>query len=173
MARQLRGHDRFLRGKTVRLIAPDNEQLGLVRFEDAVQKATEYGLDLVEVAGNATPPVCRIMDYGKHQYQQSKRQRDARKHQHHSRVKEIKFHPNIDDHDYQTKVNHAVAFLEKGDKVRVSMYFRGREMAHIDLGQGLMDRVMKDIGPVAQLDGPVQRSGRLMVMMLSARQRKP
>lgn len=129
-------------------------------------------MDLVEVAQNATPPVCRIMDYGKHLYQQSKRQRDARKNQHQTRVKELKFHPNIDEHDYQTKVNRAIAFLEKGDKVRVSMFFRGREMAHAELGMEVMVRVQKDIAEVGSVDASPQRSGRMLAMMLAPRQRK-
>jgi translation initiation factor IF-3 len=143
-----------------------------VRFEEALDKAQQLGLDLVEVASKADPPVCRIMDYGKFQYQESKRQREARKKQHQHKVKEIKFHPNIDTHDYETKLNHLVAFLEKGDKVKVSMFFRGREMAHTELGMELMERVLKDIKDVATVDAPPRRSGRVIAMMISPAGRK-
>jgi translation initiation factor IF-3 len=121
----------------------------------------------VEIASKADPPVCRLMDYGKFQYQESKRQREARKKQHQHKVKEIKFHPNIDKHDYQTKLNHLIAFLEKGDKVKVSMFFRGREMAHAELGMELMQRVLEDVKEVATVDAPPRRSGRVISMMLS------
>lgn len=140
-------------------------------FDEALRKAEESGLDLVEVAGNATPPVCRIMDYGKHQYQQSKRQREARKHQHQSKVKEVKFHPNIDRHDYETKLNRALAFLRKGDKVKISMFFRGREMAHAELGMELMERIMADVAEDASVDSQPRRSGRFLGMMLSPKNR--
>ena len=137
-----------------------------------MRKAEEAALDLVEVASKADPPVCRIMDYGKFQYQESKRQREARKKQHHHKVKEIKFHPNIDTHDYGTKLQHVIAFLEKGDKVKVSMFFRGREMAHAELGMELMNRVLKDVGEVASVDAPPRRSGRVITMMLSPKGRR-
>lgn len=145
--------------------------MGIVSIEDALAAARRAGLDLVEVAPKARPPVCRIMDYGKYQYEQSKRQREARKKQHHHRVKEVKFHPNIDTHDYQTKVNRMIAFLTKGDKVKVSMYFRGREMAHTELGMELMERVMEDTEEVATVDARPRRSGRLLSMMLSPRKK--
>jgi translation initiation factor IF-3 len=156
----------------VRVISPDNQQLGLMHFDEALRRAEALGVDLVEVAGNVDPPVCRIMDYGKHVYQSSKRQRDARKNQHLIRIKEIKFHPNIDQHDYQTKRNHVVAFLEKGDKVKVSMFFRGREAAHSELGMQLMQRLMADTQDIAVVDAPPRNSGRLLSMMLSARPKK-
>jgi translation initiation factor IF-3 len=112
------------------------------------------------------------MDYGKFQYEQSKKQRDARKKAHHHKLKEIKFHPNIDQHDYQTKMNRVLAFLGKGDKVKVSMYLRGREMAHADLGQQLMRRVIEDVGEAAAVDAPPRRAGRMISMMLSPKLRK-
>ena len=149
------------------MLSAENEQLGLVKFEEALEKARALGLDLVEIASKVDPPVCRIMDYGKYQYQESKRQREARKKQHQHKVKEIKFHPNIDQHDYQTKINHLVAFLEKGDKVKVSMFFRGREMAHAELGMELMQRVLENMKEVATVDAPPRRSGRVISMMLS------
>jgi len=143
-----------------------------MRFEEALKKAEDHGLDLVEVAGTADPPVCRLMDYGKHVYQQSKRQREARKSQHTVRIKEVKFHPNIDQHDYETKRGHVVAFLEKGDKVKVSMFFRGREAAHSELGMKLMQRLVAETQEVAVVDAPPRNSGRLLSMMLSARAKK-
>lgn len=172
IARQCHPGDRYLRGRSVRLISETNEQVGIVSYEDAIARAEGVGLDLVEVAPKARPPVCRIMDYGKHQYQQSKRQREARRKQHHHKVKEIKFHPNIGDHDYQTKLNHMIDFLENGDKVKVSMYFRGREMAHADLGRDLMERVIKDTDEVSSVDAPPRRSGRVLAMMLSPKIKK-
>lgn len=143
-----------------------------MRFEEALKRAEDNGLDLVEVAGTADPPVCRLMDYGKHVYQQSKRQREARKNQHTVRIKEVKFHPNIDQHDYETKRNHVVAFLGKGDKVKVSMFFRGREAAHAELGMKLMQRLIADTQEVAAVDAPPRNSGRLLSMMLSTRAKK-
>jgi translation initiation factor IF-3 len=172
IAKQLKDGDRFYRGKDVRVIAPDNEQLGILTFREALARAEAYGLDLVEVAGKANPPVCRIMDYGKHQYEESKRLRDARKKQHQHKVKEIKYHPNIDVHDYQTKINRAVAFLEKGDKLKVSMFFRGREMAHQDLGMDLMKRVIDDLGDLVTVDSSPRKAGRMLAMMLSPKAHK-
>jgi translation initiation factor IF-3 len=143
-----------------------------MRFEEALRKAEDSALDLVEVAGNVDPPVCRIMDYGKHVYQQSKRQREARRSQHTVHIKEVKFHPNIDRHDYQTKLGHVVAFLGKGDKVKVSMFFRGREAAHAELGMQLMQRLLADTQEVAAVDAPPRNSGRLLSMMLSGKAKK-
>ncbi len=148
------------------------EQLGVMAFEEALRRAGEAGLNLVEVAGKADPPVCRIMDYGKHQYEHSKRMREARKKQHHHKVKEIKFHPNIDRHDYETKLNHVFAFLKKGDNVKISMFFRGREMAHTDRGMDLMLRVADDVGEVASIDSPPRRAGRTISMMISPKSHK-
>lgn len=143
-----------------------------MHFDEALRKAEALSMDLVEVAGTADPPVCRIMDYGKHVYQASKRQRDARKNQHIIRIKEVKFHPNINQHDYETKRNHVVAFLGKGDKVKVSMFFRGREAAHSELGMQLMQRLVADTQDVAAVDAPARNSGRLLSMMLSAKSKK-
>jgi len=161
-----------LRGNQVRLISEDNKQLGIVSFEEAWDRAVDAGRDLVEVAPKATPPVCRIMDYGKYQYEQRKRQREVKKHQHHHKVKEIKFHPNIDTHDYHTKLRHVIDFLEKGDKVKISMFFRGREMAHKELGDELMKRVIADTAEQGNVDAPPRRSGRMLSMMLSPRSQK-
>jgi len=172
IARQLRPNDRYYRGRQVRLISEDNEQLGLVSFEDALIRAQAAGLDLVEMASKSDPPVCRMMDYGKQQYEQSKRQREAKKKQHQQKLKEVKFHPNIDKHDYQTKLNRMFAFLQKGYKVKVSMFFRGREMAHTELGDQLMQRVIVDADEYAAVDAPPRRSGRQIAMKLSPKVRK-
>ena len=160
IARPVRPNDRFLRDREVRLIGPDNTQLGIVPFEEAIARAQQVGLDLVEVARQADPPVCRIMDYGKFQYQESKKQRDARKKQHQHKLKEVKFHPNIDDHDYQTKLRHVLEFLEKGYKVKASMFFRGREMAHTEKGQAVMERLIEDTREYGTLESPLRRVGR-------------
>ena len=149
------------------MIGVDNEQLGILSFEEAISRAEAAGEDLVEMAATATPPVCRIMDYGKFLYEQSKKQRDARRKQHQHRVKEIKFHPNIDDHDYQTKLNHAVDFLNGGDKVKVSVFFRGREMAHTELGRSLIRKMVEDTQSVAVVESPPQQTGRMILMLLA------
>lgn len=121
----------------------------------------------MEVAPKAAPPVCRILNYGKFQYESSKRHRDAKRKQHQHRLKEIKFHPNIDQHDYETKLNHAVAFLEKGYKVKISMYFRGREMAHTELGRQLLERVIGDVQETGTPEAPLRRAGRGLSTILA------
>jgi translation initiation factor IF-3 len=156
-----------LRGKQVRLIANDNEQVGIVPLDEALARAEESGLDLVEVAPNATPPVCRIMNFGKFQYTESRKQRQGRKKGQQHKLKEIKFHPNIDKHDYETKLGHAIAFLEKGYKVKVSMFFRGREMAHRELGMELMKRVCQDVAEHASIETPARMQGRSIIMFLA------
>ncbi len=130
-------------------------------------RAQSLGLDLVEVARQANPPVCRIMDFGKFQYQESKKQRDAKKKQHQNRLKEIKFHPNIDDHDYQTKLRHVLEFLEKGYKVKASMFFRGREMAHTEKGQEVMERLIEDTRDYGTPEAPLRRIGRSFQLYLA------
>jgi len=157
----------------VRLISSTNEPLGIVSFEQALTRALEAGEDLVEVAQNATPPVCRVMDFGKFHYEQAKRQREAKKKQHQHKVKEIKFHPNIDPHDYQTKVTHALEFFEKGHKVKASMFFRGREMSHVELGRQVMDRFIKDTAEEGAVESFPQQSGRMIVMLLAPKIKKP
>ncbi len=136
-------------------------------MEEALAKAASAGLDLVEVAGQSNPAVCRIMDYGKFQYEEKKKLRDSRKKQHTAKLKEIQFHPNIDSHDYQTKVNHAIAFLEKGYKLKVSVFFRGREMAHREMGRVILDRVINDTKHVGHVDAPPKSAGRNTIMYLA------
>ncbi len=130
-----------------------------------MQKAEEAGVDLVEVAPNANPPVCRLMDYGKFQYEEKKKRRENRKKQHKVKLKEVQLHPRTEEHDFQTKYNHAVEFLEKGDKVKVVMFFRGREMAHVDQGREQLDRMIKLLTEEGggKIESPPARMGRRIV----------
>lgn len=148
-----------IRVPKVRLIDVDGNQLGIVAVEEAREAAREQGLDLVEVAPQARPPVCRIMDFGKFLYQQKKKLQEAKKHQHVTQVKEVKFRPNIDDHDYDVKMRRALAFLADGDKVKATVQFRGREMARKDLGFTLLERVEKDIGDNGVLESKPELAG--------------
>ncbi len=163
----IQSNDRTLRGKEVRLIDENNEKVGVMTFEAAVDRAQSVGQDLVMVAPKAEPPVCRIMDFGKFQYELSKKERDAKKKQSQQKLKEIKFHPNIDAHDYQTKMNHAIAFLKKGFKVKFSMFFRGREMAHMDLGVDLLKRASEDVSELGTADGAPRRAGRTFTVVVT------
>lgn len=144
----------------------------MLSFEAALERANAAGLDLVEIAGKVAPPVCRIMDFGKYQYQECKRQREAKRKQVQQKVKEVKMHPNIDDNDFQTKARHTIAFLQKGDKVKVLLAFRGREMAHIDLGMRVLDRLIETVGDVAVVDSPAKQFGRNVIMVLAPKPQK-
>jgi len=158
-----------IRAPKVRLIGPDGEQVGVIPVKEAQRIAREHGLDLVEVAPGARPVVCRVLDYGKFKYEQSKRDREARKKQRLVEVKEIKMRPNIEDHDYSTKSRKVEGFLKEGNKVKVTIMFRGREIVHANLARGLLDRmaeIMKDWGAVER---PPKVEGRNMVMILSPR----
>ena len=135
--------------------------------EQALNIAGEQGLDLVEVASDADPPVCRIMDYGKHKFKQRTRKRQAKKHQRVVVLKEIRMRPKIESHDFEFKVDHIRKFLLHGDRVRVTIQFRGREMAHPELGNNLLARVVEELGEVAQIDHVPKREGRVLFMMLS------
>jgi translation initiation factor IF-3 len=167
ISRVVRANNSSLRGRNVRLIDSDNEQLGIVPFEAALERAEEAGLDLVLVADRADPPVCRIMNYGKFVYQKSKREREQRKRQASQRLKEIKFHANTGEHDYQTKVNHLLDFLGKGHKVKVSLFFRGREMVHRDIGMDLLRKVIEDVGDAATVELQPRMAGRNLIMQLA------
>ncbi len=148
----------------------DGNQLGIMNPKDALREAEDRGLDLVEVAPKAKPPVCRIIDYGKYQYTQSKRAKHARKHQHQIHVKEIKYRPKIDPHDFDFKTNHVREFLQEGNKVKITIMFRGREMAHPEQGQELLQRVVEATKDLAQPDHEAKASrleGRNMSMVLS------
>jgi translation initiation factor IF-3 len=156
-----------IRAPEVRLVGADGAQIGIVSTQDALRRAEELDLDLVEVAPQADPPVCRIMDYGKFKYERAVRQKEARKRQARIEVKEIKFRPKIDRHDYETKKGHVVRFLQAGARVKVTIMFRGREMAHTELGQRILERLTEDVKELATVDAPSKLDGRNMVMVLA------
>ncbi len=156
-----------IRAKEVRVIDPDGEQLGVMEIDDALYKAEEFGLDLVEVAPQARPPVCRIMDYGKYKYQQKKRNAEARKKSSRVEVKEVKMRPKTDDHDFETKVRKAKAFLEKNNKVKFTVMFRGREITHPDIAYDLMDRAAEMLEDVATVEQDARMEGRNMTMFMA------
>ena len=149
------------------MVGPDGAQLGVMPLQSAQQIANQDELDLVEVAPQASPPVCRIIDFSKFKYDQEKKEREAKKHQKQSRIKEIRLKPNIDDHDYQVKVKQAIGFLKKKDKVKIGLFFRGRQMEHLDLGRKILDRFIID----TQNDGQVEREpimeGRIMSFLIA------
>ena len=155
----------------MRVIGPENDQLGVLTLEDALRQAEESGLDLVEVAQNADPPVCKIMDYGQFKYQQSKRQHEAKKNQKVVHLKEIKLRPKTEEHDFQFKLKHAISFVEEGDKVKVTVMFRGREMSHQDLGRRLMEKFVEQIGEIAQVESPAKMEGRTLSMILAPKKK--
>ena len=149
------------------MIAPDGEQLGVLSIEEALAAAVERGLDLVEVAPLARPPVAKIMDYGKFKFEQAKAARAAKKKQHVIHLKEVKFRPGIDDHDFAFKTRHAREFITDGNKVKVTMMYRGRQMAHLDLGSGVLDRVAHELNDVAKIEQEPKLEGRNMSMVLA------
>ena len=151
----------------MRCIDPEGEQLGVIDTFDAIRKAEEFGLDLVEVQPNVDPPVCKILDYGKFKYEAQKRANEARKKQKIIEVKEIKLRPNIDEHDYQVKMRNVQKFLNAGDKVKVTLRFRGREMAHQDLGANVLTRVRKETDEFAKVEALPKMEGRQMIMVLA------
>nr|WP_231119302.1 translation initiation factor IF-3 [Rhodovulum sp. MB263] len=144
----------------------EGENLGVVTPTRGVELAEQAGLDLVEISPNATPPVCKIMDFGKFKYEQQKRESEARKKQKVIEVKEIKFRPNTDSHDYEVKMRSVVKFLENGDKVKITLRFRGREMAHQNLGRELLERVAEEIKEIGKVENMPKLEGRQMVMMI-------
>jgi translation initiation factor IF-3 len=153
----------------VRLVGPDGEMIGIVSAREAMSRAEETGFDLVEISPNADPPVCKLLDFGKFKYEQQKKKNEARKKQKIIEVKEIKLRPNIDDHDYDVKMRAATGFLDEGDKVKVTMRFRGREMMHQDLGMNVLMRVKEQLDPLAKVEQTPQLEGRQMTMVLAPR----
>ncbi len=154
----------MIRSKEVRLIGPNGEQIGVVPVQEAQRKAYEEGLDLVEVAPQVMPPVCRIMDYNKYKYEQEKRAKEAKKHQKIIHIKEIKFKPNIEEHDYQVKLHHLKRFFTKGDRAKVTMIFRGREITHMELGRRVIDRLISDLAEIGEVEkGPILEGKNLIV----------
>lgn len=151
----------------MRLIDPKGEQVGVVTIQEALEKAAEWGLDLVEIAPNAVPPVCKIIDYGKFRYDQTKREKESKKSQHQIKVKEVKIKPNIDDHDLQTKIRHAREFVEKGNKVKVTCMYRGREMAHPEIGQKVVQQFCIELEDIAAPESPMKLFGRFLTVVLA------
>ena len=151
----------------MRLIGPEGEQIGIVDTADALQRAEDLGLDLIEIAAQVEPHVCKILDYGKFRFEEQKKQAAARKNQHVITVKEITMRPGTEEHDYQVKLKKVVQFLEKGDKVKVTIRFRGREMAHQELGMQQLQRIITDMGEVGKVDARPRMEGRHMHMVLS------
>jgi translation initiation factor IF-3 len=161
-----------IRLSPVRLIDTDGAQLGVVPVDEAMSRAREKGMDLVEVAPNARPPVCRIMDYGRYKYEQAKAEREARRKQHVTQMKEIKMRPNIEEHDFEFKTRHIKRFLMDRDKVKVTIMFRGREMAHTENGKEVLDDVVEEIGDLAIVEQQARLEGRNMFLILAPNSRK-
>lgn len=158
-----------IRDREVRLVGENGEQLGLMSARDAQEKAREAGLDLVKIAPRATPPVCKIIDYGKYRYEQVRRQKEARKKQKIVEIKEVRLSPNIDVNDMNTKMTSARKFLEKGNKVKVTLRFRGREMAHMQASRHILEDFAKDCEDIATVDKAIKQEGRTLTMILSAK----
>lgn len=163
--------NREITAARVRLIGVEGEQMGVVSFMEALAAAEEADLDLVEIAPQAEPPVCRIMDYGKFRFQESKRQHEAKRRQKQTQVKEIKFRPRTDDADYQIKLRNIMRFIEDGDRAKITLRFRGREMSHPELGMELLNRVEKDLAEVGVVEQRPRMEGRQMVMIVAPRKK--
>ena len=153
-------------------MGPNGEQVGIVRIEDALRLAAESDLDLVEVAPMARPPVCKLMDYGKFKYEAAQKAREARKNQAHALIKEMKLRPKIDPHDYETKKGHVVRFLKAGDKVKVTIMFRGREQSRPELGYRLLQRLAEDIADLGYVEFAPKQDGRNMIMVVAPHKKK-
>src|ERR671926_924288 len=156
-----------IRAREVRVIDDEGQQLGIMPPYEAIRKAREKNLDLVEISPTAQPPVCRIMDYGKYLYQQEKKEREAKKHQKVITVKEVKFRINVDEHDYQTKKNHVLRFLDEGDKVKATIFFRGREMTRQGLGRQVLDRLIRELGDKAVVEFRPRQEGNTLHLILA------
>jgi translation initiation factor IF-3 len=165
-APEARINDR-IRVPEVRLVGPNGEQVGIVRIEDALRLAVEADLDLVEVAPQARPPVCKLMDYGKYKYESAQKARESRRNQQLTVIKEQKLRPKIDPHDYETKKNHVVRFLEHGHKVKVTIMFRGREQSRPELGFRLLQRLAEDVNELGFVESSAKQDGRNMIMVLA------
>ncbi|GAB7388589.1 translation initiation factor IF-3 [Bacillaceae bacterium] len=161
-----------IRAREVRLIGPDGEQIGVKPLREALQIAQDMNLDLVNVAPNAKPPVCRIMDYGKYKYEQSKKEKEARKNQKVINVKEVRLSPTIEEHDFQTKLRNVEKFLTKGDKVKLTIRFRGRAITHAELGQEVLERLAKQVEHISEVERKPKIEGRSMIMILAPKETK-
>lgn len=166
ISKDLRINDE-IRAREVRLVGEEGEQLGIVQLRDALQMAIERSVDLVEIAPTAKPPVCKFMDYGKYKYEQAKKDKEARKKQRTTEIKEVKLRPNIEDHDFETKARNAQRFLADGDKVKVTIMFRGREVTHPDLGKKLCVRLAEFCKAEANIEREPKLEGRNMIMILT------
>ena len=162
-----------IREREVRLISPEGEQIGIVSLAEALRFARERDLDLVEVASQAQPPVCRVMDYGKHKYQEAQKQKEARKRQSQIVIKEIKMRPKISENDYRTKSGHVNRFLKDGAKVKATIMFRGREQTHPEIGRRLLERLAEDMQELSTIEASPTVDGRNMVMVLAPRRERP
>ena len=151
----------------VRLVGPDGQMIGVVTAPEAIAKANEYGLDLIEISPNADPPVCKVIDYGKFKYEIQKKKNEARKKQKVIAIKEIKMRPGIDEHDYQVKMRSVRRFLDEGDKVKMTIRFRGREMVHMELGARVLDRIRADVDAIAKVEQTPRTEGRMMTMVIA------
>ncbi|MGW5044065.1 translation initiation factor IF-3 [Streptomyces griseoluteus] len=171
MSAEPRINDR-IRVPEVRLVGPSGEQVGIVPLAKALELAQEYDLDLVEVAANARPPVCKLMDYGKFKYESAMKAREARKNQAHTVIKEMKLRPKIDPHDYDTKKGHVVRFLKQGDKVKITIMFRGREQSRPELGYRLLQRLAEDVQDLGFVESNPKQDGRNMIMVLGPHKKK-
>ncbi|HEX9886607.1 MAG TPA: translation initiation factor IF-3 [Longimicrobiales bacterium] len=156
-----------IRISPIRLIGADGEQVGIISLDDARARAETTGLDLVEVAPDARPPVVKLMDYGKFKYEQARAAREAKKKQHHIQVKEVKFRPGIEEHDYEFKTRHARRFLEEGNKVKLTMMFRGRQVTHPEIGVEVLDRVRIELADVGKVESQPSFEGRIMSMVMA------
>ncbi|CAM2965184.1 translation initiation factor IF-3 [Chryseobacterium mucoviscidosis] len=156
-----------IRAKEVRLVGAEGEQIGITPIREALQMAIDLNLDLVNVAPQAKPPVCRIMDYGKFRYEQQKKDKEARKNQKIVDIKEVWFRSNIEEHDYQTKLRNVVKFLKEGDKVKCSVRYRGREIAHAAIGQRILERVKVEVAELCTIERQPKLEGRSMIMILA------
>lgn len=159
--------NRDIRAEKVRVITDDGKLLGILSVPEALAKAKEAGLDLVEIAPKANPPVCKIIDYGKYRYHQAKKEKESKKAQHQVKVKEVKFKPNIDVHDFETKAKRVREFLEKGNKVRITCMFRGREMLHTELGAKVINRICEMVADIAAIEMHPKLVGRTMSTVLA------
>ncbi|MBO9725201.1 MAG: translation initiation factor IF-3 [Novosphingobium sp.] len=160
-------YNNMIQSDKVRVIDQDGENIGVMYTRQAIEQAAEVGLDLVEVSPNADPPVCKFLDVGKYRYEAQKKANAARKTQKTQEIKEIKMRPNIDDHDYDTKMRNVVRFIGDGDKVKVTLRFRGRELSHQQLGMNLLRRVQEDVADIAKIEAYPRMEGRQMLMVLS------
>ncbi|MSW81234.1 MAG: translation initiation factor IF-3 [Actinobacteria bacterium] len=161
-----------IRVPEVRLVGPNGEQVGIVRIEDALRLAVEADLDLVEVAPMAKPPVCKLMDFGKFKYEAAMKERESRRNQTHTIIKEMKLRPKIDPHDYETKKGHVERFLKAGDKVKITIMFRGREQSRPELGLRLLGKLAEDVEPLGFVEATPKQDGRNMIMVLAPHRRK-